>query len=158
MALPNIANRAFWKARTSSGSRRSERVVKPETSAKSTVTCRRSASRDGSCRAAPLRGMTPAVPPGAVGDATEASARVAGAGGARGTPHRGQKAKSGSQGAPHVAQATGCFRPQRGQKAKPADTSEPHPAHAIGYASTPYSAQPTPVQAVLRAEASAYAT
>jgi hypothetical protein len=56
----------------------------------------------------------------------------AAAAGARDDPQRGQKAKSGSQTKPQLAQATGCRRPQRGQKAKSANISKPQPTQVIG--------------------------
>ena len=94
--------------------------VNPETSAKSTVTCRRSASSSG------LRGG---------GDAAGVVPRPASAAPApsepRDVPHRGQKAKPGSQEKPHAAQSTGCRTPHRGQNAKPGDRLNPQPIQAI---------------------------
>src|SRR5258708_6255123 len=106
MAWPSESNSAPWKALTSSGSRRSESEVNPQRSAKTTVTWRRSASACGTLG-------------------------FAAATGSRGDPQRGQKAKSGSQAKPQLAQDIGCRRPQWGQKAKSAIISKPQPTQVI---------------------------
>ena len=102
---PSVSNSAFWKARTSSGSSRSASAVKPERSAKSTVTWRRSASR------------------------WVASFVVVR--GASAVPHRTQNAKSASHEDPHAGHAKACRRPQRGQKENSPNNSKPQPMHAI---------------------------
>src|SRR5262249_25126726 len=92
-------------------------------SAKSTVTCRRSASRPSGCPAAGGGGAWMGA--GGTGGllATGAAPRAA--------PQRGQNAKSGSSSPPQPAQGVGGRRPQRGQNRKSAATSTPQPAHAI---------------------------
>src|SRR5688500_14834393 len=106
MTAASVSNSRFWKARTSSGSSRSARPVNPARSAKSTVTCRRSASPWPPGRRSTPRGAT--GPPRAV-------------------PQCGQNAKSGSQGRPHAAQGAGNRVPHRGQNAKSGDVSAPQP-------------------------------
>ena len=83
-------NRSFWNARTSSGSTRSLSAVKPERSAKSTVTGRRSASAPGAADLA-------AGPRGAdTGSAGRAAVNA--------DPHLGQNAKSGAHAKLHEGQ------------------------------------------------------
>src|SRR6266508_2590120 len=103
--LASVSSSALWNARTSSGSSRSASDVKPERSAKRTVTCRRSASR-------------------LAGGGFSAAAVVPGP---SATPQRGQNAKSVSHTNPHARQARGSRRPHRGQNAKPGEASAPQP-------------------------------
>src|SRR2546425_7328246 len=104
-------NRSFWNARTSSGSERSLSAVKPERSANSTVTGRRSAS-------APWLGDVAAGP--RVAD-TGSTGRAA----VNADPHFGQNAKSWAHTKLHAGQAAGSLRPHFGQNAKPDSVSKP---------------------------------
>src|SRR5215470_924263 len=111
-------NRSFWKARTSSGSRRSLMAVKPARSATRTVAGRRS-SGSSSSRAsafAPSRGG-------------EGAGAGAGGGAPRPVPQRGQKAKSAGDGVPQEGHIFGRGRPHFGQKAKSGEASNPQPVH-----------------------------
>ena len=103
MAWASDSNSAFWKARTSSGSSRSESEVNPERSAKRTVTCRRSASACGTwgCRRGRLARRSAARTEGEVRLAGKAAAH---AGNRLRRPQRGQKAKSAKISKPQLAQ------------------------------------------------------
>src|SRR6185295_6498037 len=92
---------AFWKARTSSGSRRSDSEVKPVRSAKRTVTWRRSASGPSGA-AGGGAGFGAAV--GTGGGAAAGAGPAAGPGAARGAPQRGQNANPGDASKPQPAQ------------------------------------------------------
>src|SRR5262245_10087993 len=113
MASASIVNRSFWNERTSSGSSRSPSDVKPDTSANSTVTSRRSASADADVGVGRVAGLATAG--GGAGFAS------------RDVPHFGQNAKSGAQANPQDAHSTGKRRPHFGQNAKPAAISKLHP-------------------------------
>src|SRR5687768_11654042 len=94
MARASVSKSAVWKARTTSGSSRSDSAVNPVRSAKSTVTWRRSASR---------------VALAAVGGAGGAGGGATGAvfaspGAANRCPQRGQNAKSGGVPKPQPVQ------------------------------------------------------
>ena len=123
IAWASVSNSALWNARTSSGSSRSASAVKPERSAKSTVTWRRSASRLGPVRASRRAAILFDLDRG-----RRRPADVRCRSGVRAAPQRGQNAKSGSHVKPHAGQGLGSRRPHRGQKAKPGDAWEPQPA------------------------------
>src|SRR5262249_2873780 len=111
-------NRSFWKARTSSGSRRSLMAVKPARSAKRTVAGRRS-SGSSSSRASAF----------AASRGGEGAGAGVGGGAPRLVPQRGQKAKSAGDDVPHEGHVFGRGRPHFGQKAKSGGASNPQPAH-----------------------------
>src|SRR5215470_18582146 len=111
-------NRAFWKARTSSGSRRSLMAVKPARSAKRTVAGRRS-SGSSSSRASAF----------ATSRGGEEAGAGAGGGASRLVPQRGQKAKSAGDDVPQEGHVFGRGRPHFGQKAKSGEASNPQPVH-----------------------------
>src|SRR5215813_3912845 len=111
-------NRAFWKARTSSGSRRSLMAVKPARSAKRTVAGRRS-SGSSSSRASAF----------AISRGGEEAGAGAGGGAPRLVPQRGQKAKSAGDDVPQEGHVFGRGRPHFGQKAKSGEASNPQPVH-----------------------------
>src|SRR3954454_19247371 len=98
MACAIVANSAFWKVRSVSGSSPSANEVKPVRSANTTVTCLRSASwlaslgAGGGGRGGGDGGLTAA---------------------ARAVPQRGQNANSKSHSNPHDAQEQASRRPQR---------------------------------------------
>src|SRR5581483_687763 len=158
MIRASDSNSAFWKARTSSGSSRSDSAVKPVRSAKRTVTCRRSASGPAGAAEAGLASTSAdaaadadgaagtggtgeggdARVAGALEDAVVAGPGVpAGVGAARALPQRGQKAKEGSHASPHAGQGAGRRCPQRGQNANPGEASRPQPAQVIRSQSSP---------------------
>src|SRR6266496_5201697 len=114
---------------TSSGSRVSASLVKPDRSANSTVTGRRSPS-------APSLGVArrlAASMAGAPEHSLLAWVRLS-AGDGRAVseePHFGQKAKSAGQAKPQDGQAASSLLPHFGQKAKSALVSDPQPRHFI---------------------------
>jgi peroxiredoxin len=115
--------------------------VKPDRSANSTLTKRRSASAPSTAAGADDVSGAPTAPgagvPGARG-ATAGGAFVPGAGPApSGAPQRGQKAKSGAHVAPHAAQGDGCLRPHFGQNAKSDGSATPQPAQGAVMSSPP---------------------
>src|SRR5262245_31561224 len=111
-------NRSFWKARTSSGSRRSLMAVKPARSAKRTVAGRRS-SGSSSSRASVF----------ATSRGGEGSGAGVGGGAPRLVPQRGQKAKSAGDDVPQEGHVFDRGRPHFGQKAKSGEASNPQPVH-----------------------------
>src|SRR5215470_12296120 len=111
-------NRSFWKARTSSGSRRSLMAVKPARSAKRTVAGRRSSGSSSS-----------RVSAFATSRGGEGAGAGAGGGAPRLVPQRGQKAKSAGDDVPQEGHVFGRGRPHFGQKAKSGEASNPQPAH-----------------------------
>src|SRR5215467_10320510 len=111
-------NRSFWKARTSSGSRRSLMAVKPARSAKRTVAGRRS-SGSSSSRVSAFTASR----------GGEGAGAGVGGGAPRLVPQRGQKAKSAGDDVPQEGHVFGRGRPHFGQKAKSGEASNPQPAH-----------------------------